>query len=114
VNAYDKSRVIGCAEESSDHLALPRGCITQVIKFLNEYQIQSEVIDKTFIGNPIDITFTGKLRKDQQLATKKLTQHNIGVLTATTAFGKTVIGTWMITHRKVNTLILVHRQQLLN
>jgi superfamily II DNA or RNA helicase len=36
-----------------------------------------------------------------------------GVLAATTAFGKTVIAAKLIAERKVNTLILVHRQQLL-
>ncbi|MEZ6099944.1 MAG: DEAD/DEAH box helicase family protein [Pirellulaceae bacterium] len=32
----------------------------------------------------------------------------------TTAFGKTVVATWMIAERGVNTLILVHRRQLLD
>jgi very-short-patch-repair endonuclease len=35
------------------------------------------------------------------------------VLAATTAFGKTVLASWLIARRGVNTLILVHRQQLL-
>ena len=35
------------------------------------------------------------------------------VLAATTAFGKTIIAAKLIAERKVNTLILVHRQQLL-
>lgn len=39
--------------------------------------------------------------------------HNTGVLTATTAFGKTVIAAWLIARRGVSTLVLVHRQQLL-
>ena len=39
--------------------------------------------------------------------------HDIGVLAATTAFGKTVVASWLIAQRGVNTLILVHRRQLL-
>ena len=39
--------------------------------------------------------------------------HDIGVLAATTAFGKTVLAAWLIAHRGVNSLVLVHRQQLL-
>ncbi len=113
LSTYNKPRVIGCGEDFPDHIGLPRGCMPDAIECLNEYQIQAEVINKTFAGNPISVTFTGELRKDQLLATKKLTQHNIGVLAATTAFGKTVVGTWMIAKRKVNTLILVHRQELL-
>ncbi len=37
-----------------------------------------------------------------------------GVLSATTAFGKTVIAAWLIAQRRVNTLVLVHRRQLLD
>ena len=40
-------------------------------------------------------------------------RHDTGVLAATTAFGKTVVAAWLIAQRGVNTLILVHRQQLL-
>ena len=39
--------------------------------------------------------------------------HDTGVLSATTAFGKTVIAAWLIAQRGVNTLVLVHRRQLL-
>ncbi len=38
----------------------------------------------------------------------------MGVLAATTAFGKTVISAKLIAARKANTLILVHRRQLLD
>lgn len=39
--------------------------------------------------------------------------NDIGVLSATTAFGKTVIAAWLIAQRGVNALVLVHRRQLL-
>ena len=41
-------------------------------------------------------------------------QHDEGILCAPTAFGKTAVAAWLIASRKVNTLILVHRQQLLD
>ena len=40
--------------------------------------------------------------------------HDMGVLAATTAFGKTVVAAWLIAQRGVNTLVLVHRRQLLD
>ncbi len=40
--------------------------------------------------------------------------HETGVLAATTAFGKTVLAAWLIAKRGVNTLVLVHRRQLLD
>ena len=39
--------------------------------------------------------------------------HDTGILAATTAFGKTVVAAWLIAERRVNTLVLVHRRQLL-
>src|SRR6266568_1195927 len=39
--------------------------------------------------------------------------HHTGVLSAATAFGKTVVAAWLIAQRRVNTLVLVHRRQLL-
>ncbi len=39
--------------------------------------------------------------------------NDTGVLAATTAFGKTVLAAWLIAQRGVNTLVLVHRRQLL-
>lgn len=56
----------------------------------------------------------GKLTKEQKKATKALLQYDMGVLAATTAFGKTVVGAYMINKRKTNTLIIVHRRQLLD
>ena len=41
-------------------------------------------------------------------------KHDCGVLSAATAFGKTVIAARLIAERKTNTLILTHRQQLLS
>jgi superfamily II DNA or RNA helicase len=41
-------------------------------------------------------------------------KEDIGVLSASTAFGKTVIGAWLIAQRKVNTLVIVHRRQLMD
>jgi superfamily II DNA or RNA helicase len=38
--------------------------------------------------------------------------QDMGVLAATTAFGKTVVAAWLIAQRGVNTLVLVHRRQL--
>jgi superfamily II DNA or RNA helicase len=44
----------------------------------------------------------------------KLLMHETGVLAATTAFGKTVVAAKLIAARDRNTLVLVHRRQLLD
>lgn len=53
-------------------------------------------------------------RYTQNMSFQDFLQNQLGVLSATTAFGKTVVATWIIAARKVNTLILVHRKQLMD
>ena len=60
------------------------------------------------------MTFRGELRREQQAAADAMLSHDTGVLAATTAFGKTVVAAWLIAQRGVNTLVLVHRRQLLD
>ncbi len=59
------------------------------------------------------VSFNGQLREEQQPVADALLAHETGVLSATTAFGKTVIGAYLIGKRQVNTLILVHSSALL-
>lgn len=110
---YDKPRVIACAEDCDQHIALPRGCLDEVRELLQRLGIRSVVRDERFNGRPLAVQFQGELRAEQQAAAQALLAHEAGVLSATTAFGKTVIAAWLIARRGVNTLVLVHRQQLL-
>jgi superfamily II DNA or RNA helicase/very-short-patch-repair endonuclease len=110
---YGKARVIHCAEETAKHLALPRGCIHEVRELLDSLGIEMVIQDERFAGTLLDVKFVGELRPEQKLAAEAMAAHDTGVLAATTAFGKTVVAAWLIAQRKVNTLILVHRQQLL-
>lgn len=60
------------------------------------------------------MAFRGELRPEQEVAARALLACNNGVLSATTAFGKTVTAASLIASRKVNTLVLVHTQALMN
>ena len=111
---YDKPRIICTAEEREGHLALPRCCEDSLIELLENANAAYELEDKTFAGSPIDVSFNGILRAEQIPAAEALLEHRNGVLSATTAFGKTVIAAYLIGLRKVNTLVLVHTQALLN
>jgi superfamily II DNA or RNA helicase/very-short-patch-repair endonuclease len=110
---FDKPRVISCAEDHPQHIALPRGCLEDVRNLLSELGVGFTLRDERFLGTPLAVTFQGELRAEQRAAAKALAAHDIGVLAATTAFGKTVVAAWMIAKRGVNTLVLVHRQQLM-
>lgn len=111
---YDKPRIICAAEERDGYLALPRCCELDLIELLETAGAAYAIEDKTFSGNEIRVGFKGELRPEQIPAAEALLAHNNGVLSATTAFGKTVIAAYLIGQRKVNTLVLVHTQALLN
>lgn len=107
---YNKPRVIDTSEDLSEYLKIPRGCIESLKELIPEYSIS----EKRNPGHSIDVAFNGELRCEQELAAAEMIKHSTGVLSATTAFGKTVIGAYLIGERKVNTLILVHSSALLS
>jgi superfamily II DNA or RNA helicase len=111
---YGKPRVISCGDDLPNHIALPRACLADTVALLKAHRIQPEVRDERYAGVPIEVEFHGQLRPFQQEAVSKLIRHDEGILSAPTAFGKTAVAAWLIGERKVNTLILVHRQQLLD
>jgi superfamily II DNA or RNA helicase/very-short-patch-repair endonuclease len=114
LSTYDKPRIIACAEDHPQHIGLPRGCLDDLRQTLNDVGVQTVVRDERCAGRALDVTFKGELRPEQKVAAKAMLAHDIGVLAATTAFGKTVVSAWLIAQRGVNTLVLVHRRQLLD
>jgi hypothetical protein len=110
---YGKPRIISCAEDLPKHLAFPRGCLEEITALLRALHIQAEIRDERFAGNQLSVSFCGSLRAEQQIAAESMLRYETGVLAATTAFGKTVIAAKLIAKRGVNTLVLVHRKQLL-
>ena len=114
LSTYDIPRIISCSELTDNYLAIPRGFEDDVIDVLKHYNVEYLVEDKSNHGRQLDVTFKGILREEQQTAMSCMLSHNIGTLSATTAFGKTVFAIAMIAKRKVNTLILVHRKSLLD
>jgi len=111
---FGKSRIISCAELFSKHVALPRGCLDDLLGLLGNVGTTPELRDEREQGHPVGLSFLGELTPEQERATAALLQHETGVLAATTAFGKTVVAAKMIAARDCNTLVLVHRRQLLD
>lgn len=110
---YGKPRVVACAEECTEYIGLPRGCLDDVQNLLLKLRIDVAVRDERNCGLPLDVEFCGALHPEQVDAANAMLAHDTGVLSATTAFGKTVVAAWLIAQRRVNTLVLVHRRQLL-
>jgi superfamily II DNA or RNA helicase len=111
---YGHPRVISCADETTEYLCLPRACKDELSHELEEVGINYRYIDKTWCGRSIDVDFKGQLRDEQSVALERLLEHDTGILSGTTAFGKTVVALKLIAERKVNTLILVDKVSLLS
>ena len=130
LSTYQTPRIISCADLTEEFLALPRGCEDAVKTLLKEKNVAYRFEDNTNHGRPISVHFNGELRENQQEAVNTLAMNNTGVLSATTAFGKTVAAIGLIAtttafgktvaaigliaKHSVNTLILVHTKALLD
>jgi len=88
------------------------GCLDSLIEILYHYKIKIEFQNKQNRGKSIDVNFIGELRDEQKDAAQKLLVKQIRILSASTAFGKTVVALKIIAERKVDTLILVHKKLL--
>lgn len=114
MSTFNIPRIISCSDEIDDYLCLPRGCEAALRDIFHEAEIDADFIDKTNCGKKINVEFNGSLRDEQPLALNQLLKYDNGVLSATTAFGKTVVAIKLIAERKVNTLILVDRVSLVS
>ncbi|MBM4045363.1 MAG: restriction endonuclease subunit R [Planctomycetes bacterium] len=114
LSTFGKPRIIHCATEFPKHVGLPRGCLAEVADLFKAHGVEVQIQDERLVGRPIEVEFHGELRPLQQQAAGALLAHDDGILSATTAFGKTVVAAWIIATRKVNTLVLVHRRQLMD
>jgi len=114
LSTYGKPRIVSCAELFANHIALPRGCLAAATDLLAEHGIEVELRDERMVGNAIATRFLGELSDEQHAAAEALLEHEVGVLAAATAFGKTVIASFVLAARQRSTLVLVHRQQLLD
>lgn len=107
-------RVIACAEEHAQHVALPRGCRDDLTELLRGYGAALNVKDERQGGAPLGRRFQGELTEVQQAAARVMLRHDLGVFVAPPGSGKTVVCAYLVAARGVSTLILVHRKPLLD
>lgn len=113
LSVYKIAKVINCFDEYGKYIILPRGLLQEVCSILEENKIKVNIQDKRISGITIVAAFKGILYDYQQIAAETILKHDIGILWASTAFGKTVVAASVIATRKVNTLIIVNSTQLL-
>lgn len=112
-STYGVPKRIDCAEMNDNHLIVPRGCVNEVREIVDSYDVKFEISDQRNEGDIINVAFKGELRPQQQEAVDKMMDHEHGVVSATTGFGKTVTAAALIANRHTNTLIIVHRKHLM-
>ena len=71
LSTFGKPRVISCAEEFQQHVALPRGLLDDALNLFEAHRIKAEIEDQVFNGNEIAVEFRGKLNKLQKDANAK-------------------------------------------
>jgi len=80
LQTYDKPRIIACAEDHTEHIALPRGCLDDAQNLLRALKIRTKIRDERFVGRKLEAHFTGELRADQRKAGAAMLAHDFGAL----------------------------------
>ena len=111
---YDESRFIYLGSDEGKYIVLPRGLREKILKEFDKAGVEYKIEDKRTESRKLNISFKGKLRDSQVPAVKAMLENDIGILHASTAFGKTVVCCDMIAERGVSALILVDRENLMN
>ena len=110
---YNIPRYIDCSKENDDYLLLPRGNLSKMIEKIKKAKAEYEITDERETGQKIDLHFNANLYNEQKTALKALLKENVGILSAGTGFGKTVVASSLIAECKTNTLVLVQSHALL-
>ena len=105
-------RIVFCGYDDAGYICIPRALLDSVINRFNDVDISFTLTDNRCTGMPLDVSFNGTLYEEQMRGAKAILEHDNGILAATTSFGKTVVGAYMIAQRKTNTLILVHTTEI--
>ena len=110
---YNNTSVVYLGEDINGYIHLPRGVYDELIDRSNSANIEYRIINERINGKEINVGFNGSLKPEQETAVKEILNYNDGILSAATAFGKTVVCSYIIAQRKVSTLILLQSSSLL-
>ena len=112
-NYYNFSTIY-LGQDIDGYIRVPRGLLEEITEKCKKSGIQYDIEDQREKGKPIRVAFQGELRDQQDLAASRLLSYDNGILSAATAFGKTVVCSYLIAQRKVNTLILLESTDLIS
>lgn len=114
METYPERRFLFSGEARVDELMLPRGVLEKATEVLSSAGATVVIQDERIRGKRLALDFTGTLTPVQEEAIAALKKHDQGILVAPPGVGKTVMACALIAKRKVSTLVLVHRQPIMD
>lgn len=111
---YPLQRFIFAGELRETEIILPRGLIERASALLEKAGACLTIEDCRTTRKGLKVEFTGVLTDEQAAAAAAMRIHDIGIVVMPPGTGKTVLGCAMIAARKAPTLIIVHRQPLMD
>ncbi|MDP1604090.1 MAG: DEAD/DEAH box helicase family protein, partial [Legionella sp.] len=111
---YPEERFIFSGELRDRWLVLPRGLTDKAAALLKKAGASVNVEERRTARKGLKVAFSGTLTAEQAAGMASMKSHDIGIVVMPPGSGKTVLGCAMIAERKAATLILVHRQPLLD
>lgn len=113
-STFNTPRFVYLGEDTEGYIAIPRGTLPKLEERFRQAGIQFQVEDRRSTGRAINVSFLGELRLEQQKAANALLTEDMGILWAAPGFGKTVVGSYLISQRKCNTLIILGNSSLID
>ncbi len=114
LSTYQTPRFIRCYEEDLTHIHLPRGVFDELGQVVARFGSKLSIADVRRVPPHAELRFKGALTALQGRAVSEIAVHDQGVLVAPAGTGKTVMGCALIAERNLPTLVLVHREPLLD
>lgn len=99
---WDTPSILTAAKVDGEYLRLPRGVLNEL-----QEHCQCHLSSKYTSTIKLNVDFAGALRPEQQDAVQRMSGRCLGMISAHTGFGKTVVGCALIAERKARTLIIV-------
>lgn len=112
-STFNTPRIITSFDINERYIIVPRGLTQKIINLFNSNKAKLFIEDKRFTRSIDKLDFTLTLKDEQKIALQKILVQDYSILIASPGFGKTAIAAAVVEKRKVNTLILVNKSNLL-